>query len=308
MSIKFWCIYYVFLKIMGIAPMSWLENSTNKLPFKTSSKGSIYSVVFLFLYTVMHLYLVIHSTELFKKSVTAVILTLVSFFVAITFAIVFTTILTLALKQTVAVGICNELHEIDQFLNSFHNNNYRKKIDTKLKVLIIINAFFCIIFPINEGTVGTDEILLWLLLINSTLASWVVMQYVGIVAIMDALFRAINNQFLQFYSPKVFEVKDKNDGPSQRLTKIEALQEIYIKLVKAATKYANFYSYIVLMVIIKIFVAILVDTFAIIKFALEEEISPTLSRVMDLLWLLWDILLLLSVSFSVTKLSSEVSL
>lgn len=304
MVINFWHTCFIFLKIIALAPISHCRNNDNSSYFKTSVKDKIHGFIFLTTYTVVHMCLVIQDLPKQEMKTSTLNLTLAVFWIIITFVIVVITILTFILRQKIAVDICNELYGINQLLETFKKNFRRKKIDKKLKLLTALNMFFCAIFPIIHYIFGQSKTSLWLIIFNTELISWIVVEYICIIALMGGMVEAINDEFQRFYDhPSLI-----CDFFAKSTVEIDVLQEIYLALVKITKKYADFYGFIMLICVIKFFFGVLVEIFAIFRRALVEQgfivknfINPNVQFL-----LFWDIFILLSVTSSVTNLSDEV--
>lgn len=315
---SFWHFFFTLLKITGLAPLSFLKNSGAKSPFKFSTKGTIYNVFFLTFYTVLHLGFVFYDTLLGAYPSDVILFTLTNFFILITFLIVFITISTLILRQKEVINICDELYEIHRSLETCEEAYLQKKMGTKLKSLIQVNIFLSIFFPISNTH---HEVIMALIFFNVALVSFVIMQYVWIVAVMVTMIETINEQFRKIDTSNKITVETSNNSSistnasdmdfnifSTRLVRIEVLQEVFLKLMKATADFDRFYSFVMLVCIIKIFFSILVNLFSMINSALKEQrpVIVTLINLIEVLWLSWDIFLLLLVTYFGTKLASEV--
>lgn len=268
LTLNFWHLYFIFLKIIGLAPMTYN-------PFKISVIGRIYGVFFLTSFTSIHLFLVIHH-PLLQIVTDPMLLTLRSFYVIITFLIVFTTISTLILRARVAVEICSELLEIHRSLKIFDEDYWRKKIDIRLKLLIAVNALLATNFLITEALFQRLRVFEWIIVFNNELASWATVQFVGMVVLMGAMIETINDQF-QSANCDIFPLIMK---------KINVLQEIHFKFIDTTSKYALFYRFIMLICVIKIFFAIVLEFFFIVRIAFEDHkyIGNDIKEANRLLW------------------------
>lgn len=306
---NFYHLCLIFLKIIGVAPVLCHSDTNLASPFQISSRSRCYNLIYLTTYTWVHLYFATHHLiSEFPRN--AFFLALEIFFFFITFMVVFTTVLTLILRQETAVDICNKLHEINQLLKVFDKNYWQKKIDTRLKLLVTLNVVFCLVFPIRWAFSPHLKIYSWFLEINSMLVSWIILEFVGLVVLMGSMAETINEQLESscINSKITIEVNSGRTRFSTKYAKIGTLQELYLKLVKTAVKYTDFYNFIILFCIAQIYATMLNDIFATIRHAvmMETSVHKNFTSMFHLRDALWDITLLISVTFSVTKLSSEV--
>lgn len=194
---KFWYACFVFLKIIGLAPISWHRNSSLRNPFETSPQCKIYNLVLVILYILVHVYFILN--EIFSLTDDYEIFSLNHIFIAISSLVVLCTFLNFTLKQQTAAQFCNELDEIDQWLEVFNRHYKNEKFDAKLKLLISCNMFCCLWFPIGNVVAGDFNINLRLIVFNDSIISWIIIQYVWIVALMHAMAGTINDQFRNFH-------------------------------------------------------------------------------------------------------------
>lgn len=307
MNIYFWYTCYVFLKIVGLAPLSWPQKTAAKTLFKISAKARIYGVLLLILHILLHLCLLTHAS-LLKFPNHNVFFIIDIFFVVISFLVVVVTYTTFALRPKVIGNICDELYEINQSLKIFDENYWRKKIDTKFKLFVVLNCLFCAGFSVIAVIVKPPP-WIYLTIFNSTLASCIVIQYVWMVALMGTMVELVNNQFQCFQknSEHTVEIVKRKVNSQNTLATIEVLQEIYLKLTKTSSKYVEFYSFIIFTCIIRIFYSIVIELFGVIDNIVNIKLSPVSLTVLGLLLMsFWDCILLLSVTFSVTMLTNQV--
>lgn len=311
-----WYICLVFLRLIGLAPISWNRDITAGNVIQISGIGRFYCMILLTIFTLIHLYFVNDKTLLEIQNNILLYARDICFLV-INFTIIFTTFLTFILKQSTAVLIYQELHDINQLLEFFNKDYRRKKVNMKLQLLILMNMVFCVILLADQVSTNNSTVFHWTMIINNILVGMIISQYVGIIVLMSAMAETINDQFQWFYdhANAVVEVKTKNKDvkncnvPSIRAAKIDVLQEVYLKLVKTANSHAEFYSLIMLICIMKRFFALLVNAFSITSKTLmrEESIVKDWPNTFVLIYVIRGIFFLLSITFSVTKLTSEVS-
>lgn len=296
---NFWYIYLIFLKIIGLAPVSWLSNTTFTSPFRISVRSRLYNLIFLAGYTFMQLYVATHDVLLEFRHYN-LLLTADYIISSLT---VFTTVCTAILKQKKVDDICDKLYKINRLLKVFDKYYEQKKIDARLNLLVTLNMCFCLIFLIRTVLYHKFNMIIWLYIINNILVSFILIQYVGLIVLMGAMAERINEQFELF--------DDNGNGCHQSSTifsKIEILKELYLDIKETVVKYIEFYGSIMLICIVELYFMTLIDTFFMIRKIIREKksIFQSLTIKTYLLFIMWDIVVLLSVTFSATKLTSEV--
>lgn len=315
MVYSFWYHFFIFLKIIGLAPMTCVQNTAVSKPFETSKSGRAYGIVFLTLWILTHSYVIVLNSSTFIEAHDFSVIWYV-FSITSNVLLVFIAIFTLFIKERFAVDICNELHEINYWLEIFDKYYLRKKVDRKLKLLIFLNLLFCVITIIDRALSTCFGPLGWIQIIDLILSSWIVIQFIGMKVLMGAIAETINEQFQWFYdNPRIvveqliFENgQDAHDISLIVTAKINILQDIYLKLTKITTRLTKFYSLIMLVCIIGIFRAKIFDVFFIMNKLLREDTPFSICQSVNIyLAFLWRTLLLLTITFSVTKLTSEVS-
>lgn len=315
MNLSLWYVCFVSLKIIGLAPMSWLQHSTIRNPFKISAQGKAYSIVILILWILTHVYFL---SSLFKTEDSGFFSISYGLFLLEKMFIIFTTILTLSLSQNSIVDICNELHETNYSLEAFDIDYRGKKIDNKLKFLISVNGLFSVTYPTLRALFYCTNVIQWFFIIDSILIIWIMVQYVGMIILMGAMIETINDQFQRFCDDPGIVVEDlinesishiNYDVMSGQAARVDILQKLYLKLTKTAIKYADFYGFIMLICIVETFYNILIEAFLIINMISmgERSVPKCLPKFGILLCFFWSTLVLFSVTFSVTKLTSEVT-
>lgn len=335
--VYFWYIWFVVLKIMGLAPMSLLKNPSRRFLFHTSFQNVICNITILSVYILIHLYCIFFQ-DLFKSEAEDMILILNDYFIIISFLITTLTVVVFTLKRQVVTDICNEFYEIIQVLQHFDELEHKKKANLIIKFLIASNfCCGCLVIIWCFLLYGTDLNLLFVV-IDDYLVTWIVVQYVFIIVIMTVIIKTINDRFRSFYrnteiatvSAKNWNVfivqnyvvqgetenkflKNKNEIDTEmsflKLTKLKALQKIWITFMDTMVKLVDFYSLIVLGCGFKFFFSILADAYAAIKPALEEKrlIPRDFKNAFDVFYVLWDTALLLVMTSSVTGLTNEVN-
>lgn len=193
---EFWYFCFICSKTIGLAPISWRKNFSLKTRFKTSKIGTIHNIVLLILYALTHLYFVLK--QVLPSSEKRVFFTLNNIFIITSFSIIFSTVLIFTLNQQNTVKFCNELVEICQLLEIFNRDYMRNKFDFKLKKLVCYVVLCCLFLPIGNALTDTMEMSLVLILINDSMISWIIVQYVWVVALMRAVVETINDQFRNF--------------------------------------------------------------------------------------------------------------
>lgn len=146
---NFWYVCLVFLKTIGLAPISWQNNSPLKNLFVTSPQCTIYNVVLTILYTLIYVYFIFN--EVLSSTGDSEFFTLNHIFIITAFFVVFFAVMNFTLRQRTVAHFCNELGEIDQWLEVFNRHYKHPKFDAKLKMLTVCNMFCCLWFPIAHA-------------------------------------------------------------------------------------------------------------------------------------------------------------
>lgn len=303
----FMSISFLVMKIFGLAPMSRHKNPMAKNPFHTSYKGLAYNVIFLIFYILIHVFFMIFD-DLLDADSSDIIFALSNFYVVISFLVVCVTIFTFVWKHRIVTEMINEFHQINLTLEIFDENYRQKKLGNKLQWLMGYNMFCCLLFPIASSLTCGIHLQMSFILTNSILVSWIVFEYVWMVAIMDAMIETINDRFQQIEQSNPLLVQTIGEEKS-KITSLEVLQNNCLKFMDTSTKFSDFYGTIMLGCVLKFFFSILTDLFFIIRPALLEKrfIIVSYLDAFLLLWLLWDVFLLATITSCITRLTTEVS-
>lgn len=249
--------------------------------------------------------------------------------IAMSFCITTLSVVMFTLKRKTATKFCNKLYEIDKILQHLNTVHRQKKTSMKLKFLIISVIFCSCGAVIGYISLYSMEIDLWFVIIDDQLVTWVIVEYVGIVAFMTTIAEQINEQFRSFYknsemsqsvfsitvveaknTKKDFRTDSNNDVEifATRLAKLRSLQVIWIMFIDEVTTFVDFYGIIVLCCGFKFFYSILTDSYIAIEPALREKkfIMANFYDFFNCFYVLWDVMFLLIMTSAVTKLSKEV--
>lgn len=88
--------------------------------------------------------------------------------------------------------------------------------------------------------------------------------------------------------------------------KLEILQDNWLNLIEATKKFAEFYNFIMIGCVFKLFFSILTDLYSIIKPILTKNEFETPYDILMLCYLFYDLFLLITMTYFVTKLMEEV--
>lgn len=341
---RLWYFFFHLLKLAGLAPMSWLKNPSTRKFFEFSSNGMIYNVVILIFHFIIHSYFIFGAAP--PEDVHGLRLALFSFFIIIAASVMFITILTFVLKQGMATDVCNELYQIHQLIEIFDKDYRKKKVDTRQNYLTAFGIFSCFYFPIFQSLTGGIDLTVIFLVLDETMVSWIAIQYVWTVILMHGMIQTINEQFKNFdkttklvisearlqnsfsiqkigvraknqdeiLAQDIFEtLNNSNNKPqevwSTKFARLEVLQHVFLKISDAATKFSEFYTFIMLGCVFRSFFGILTELYLIIEPVLKLKIPIVTDAgdVLTLSWLFWDIFLLLVITHFVTSMTTEVS-
>lgn len=317
----FWDICFTLLKIIGLAPIVRLKNPSEKVFCKTFVHNIIYNIIFLSAYILVHLYLMIYG-DLFKVKENNINYLMSDYFIVTSFFITSLTVAIFTVERRTATEVCNELYAINRLLWSFDKGiRQEEKIDTKMKAMIILNMFGCCGFALYYLLIEQLDLRTLFVLIDDAMITWIVVQYVWTVSFMNSIILAINKQFRSLSNSSVknyescfndtYQVNDDkiDNVASSRLTKLETLQEVWLMFVDATTKFVGFYGLIMLGCVFKFFFSILCDLYHVIDLALVEKrfIITNVYNAFEVIYLSWDVLLLLAVTSFVTNLTREVN-
>lgn len=308
----YWKILFMFFKLIGLLPIAILKNRTvksrGKKLFKCSVVGNIYNSVLLMALSGLMFYYSYIQDDIEKtpmlRRYTEPLISNISIYSS--FLVVFITIAWFSFNQKVAVDIGNELYTIDSILSKF-NNFYKEKLVVKRqKFIILFNITIWIIIRIVDFFGENLEFEILCLYITSITISYIVIQYVCVVMLMQGMLRTINLKFESLASNQgIFMIDDvKKILTVNRFT---SLRDSCLKLYELSSKISRYYSLPILGCVAKIFCFIVIDLYYLIRpLVFGRAIVASPNGLASILWLCIDGICLFIMTHYVTKAQEDV--
>lgn len=316
-------LFFTLFKLVGLAPMSLLSQSSEKCQkklqrFEFSYLGTFYNLFLAAAIAAVHSYFAYstHSdgTKVKKTMVSAMGMV----YIFATFIIIFLTILNFAWNQRSFVKFLNELYRVHLSLLNFDENYLVKQIKTKYTLIMIIEngsmVGISVYMLLNEELYSTIFIL-----VNTMILNWLISQYLLVIYILQAMVKCINRNFEmtneKFLTEQIFlmvGLKSSKVSPNSfdsmiKTSRILVLRDVCLKYYDTTFEISDFYSLAMLGCVAKSFGSIVIDAYLLLDPVMRGRMMvESFDDLMALSWMFYDFFSIAVITFSVTSTQKEV--